>query len=211
MHLNATQLAERLGVTKGRVSQYVSAGQLNGCYEGDGRDRRFDLDKCLAALRRGLDPAQMLGNGAQTRRTIAGLQHEGGEDRSPAPAVDRSSRRDGRLPDGDADRYELARAAKAEEDLRAMRLRNGRDEGLYVLASEVERATVKMLSQELSEMESVLREGARGVADKLGVDFRTVRQILTDVWREHRAKRSAALGASAASSDMTAAEQDADI
>ena len=57
--MNATQLATELGITKGRVSQYVSEGKLDGCFTGDGRARRFDVGKVRAALDQRLDPGQM--------------------------------------------------------------------------------------------------------------------------------------------------------
>ena len=54
--LNTTELAARLAVSKARVSQYVSEGKLDGCYVGEGRARRFDLDKVATALGRRLHP-----------------------------------------------------------------------------------------------------------------------------------------------------------
>ena len=44
MQVNATTLAQRLGVSKARISQYVAQGTLAGCFTGEGRARRFDLD-----------------------------------------------------------------------------------------------------------------------------------------------------------------------
>lgn len=209
MQLSATELADRIGLSKGRISQLVSEGKLAGCYVGDGRQRRFDLDKAVQALKGNLDPAQMLGNGAETKRKLAELARTGGEEaerpRSP------SARSDGPLLAGDNDRYELARAAKAEEDLRAMRLRNGREEGLYVYAAEVERQVASVLAQEIAEFENVLRDGARAVADKLGVDFKSARKILIDQWREHRAKRSAKLSDDAKAAEMLPSEIEHEI
>lgn len=209
MQLSATELADKIGLSKGRISQLVSEGKLAGCYVGDGRQRRFDLDKSVRALKGNLDPAQMLGNGAETKRKLAELARTGREAQEtarPAPI-----RADSPLSAGDNDRYELARAAKAEEDLRAMRLRNGREEGLYVYASEVERQVASILSQEIAEFENVLRDGARLVADKLGVDFKATRKILIDHWREHRAKRSTQLAKDAATAEMLPAEEEHDI
>ena len=70
--LTATQLAKKLDVTRGRISQYVSAGKLDGCFSGSGRQRRFDLDKVKAALQHRLDPGQMMGNGAVTKKAEVG-------------------------------------------------------------------------------------------------------------------------------------------
>lgn len=209
MQLSATELADRIGLSKGRISQLVSEGKLAGCYVGDGRQRRFDLDKSVRALKGNLDPAQMLGNGLETKRRLAELARTGTEGQESARTA--SPRADSPLSAGDNDRYELARAAKAEEDLRAMRLRNGREEGLYVYASEVERQVASVLSQEIAEFENVLRDGARLVADKLGIDFKAARKILIDHWREHRAKRSTQLAKDAGAAEMLPSEEENDI
>lgn len=206
MLVNATQLAERLGVSKARVSQYVSQGVLNGCFEGDGRGRRFDLGLVQKALTRGLDPGQMLGNGADTRRAIRDLA----EDAEPA-AAPMPQRPDSLLPVSDVDAYQLIRTQQAEEMLRKQRRENARDERLWVLAEEVERNASRLLAREMGQFEVVLRDGARAVADKLGVDFREVRQILMQELRAHRTRQSAALADEAEAAGMTEAEQAADV
>ena len=206
MLVNATQLAERLGVSKARVSQYVSQGVLNGCFEGDGRGRRFDLGLVQKALTRGLDPGQMLGNGADTRRAIRDLA----EDAEPA-AAPMPQRPDSLLPVNDADAYQLIRTQLAEEALRKERRNNAKEDRLWVLAEEVERNASRLLAREMGQFEVVLRDGARAVADKLGVDFREVRQILMQELRAHRTRQSAALADEAEAAGMTEAEQAADV
>ncbi|GGO26727.1 hypothetical protein GCM10010991_07660 [Gemmobacter aquaticus] len=205
--LNATQLADRLGVSKARVSQYLSEGKLVGCYEGEGRSRRFDLSKVQAALQGRLDPGQMLGNGASTKRALTDLGDPGDApaDMRPRPAA----KTDGALSPRDPDRYELARIQNAEEDARRKRRDNERDEGRWVLAEEVERSTAKLLSREIGQFETVIRDGARAIADRLGVDFREARQILMQVWRAHRGERAEALSAESQAAPMTEAEQEA--
>lgn len=217
--LSASELAGRLSLTKGRISQYVAQGKLPGCWSGEGRARRFDLVKVCAVLGKTLDLGQMMGNGAGTRRVITALRDTADDEddeaaaeirRAPATRA-KSSRESAELPRGDSDRYEMARTAKAEEDLRTARLRNGREEGLYVLASEVELQVARVLAQEIAEMEAVLRDSARIVADKLGVDFRSARQIMLDTWRVHRAKRATVLSAQAETGDATPKERDGNI
>ena len=63
--LRASELADRLSLSRGRISQLVSEGKFEGCYEGKGRNRRFDLAKCVTCLERGLDFGQVHGNGAE--------------------------------------------------------------------------------------------------------------------------------------------------
>lgn len=200
--LSTTELANRLNLSKGRISQYVSEGKLDGCYQGEGRARRFDLDKVTTALGRKLDKGQMLGNGLATRRAIRSLQSDQPE--FPAP------RREGRLPEGDPDELEIVKLAKANEELRRLRRDNAVADGAYVLASEVERETAKAIRAEIARFETLLRDGARAIADQLGVDFKAARKILTDLFRAHRSGRVDQLVGEAAAA-LTAAEAEADI
>lgn len=201
--MNATELAQKLGVTKARISQYVSEGKLADCYTGEGRNRRFDLDKVQARLTRTLDKGQMLGNGRQTAtalKEIAGKVPISPASFAPRPSPDA-------LPPDDLDRYELARIQSAEEDARRKRRDNERDEGRWVLASEVEHQSAAALARELAQVEMMLRESARALADRLGVDYRTARAILMEEWRRFRSRRAAILGSSADDSEMTDAEK----
>lgn len=111
----------------------------------------------------------------------------------------------------DPSRYELARAEKVEQEARRLRRENLREEGTYVLASEVTRQIERQMTQEIAEFETVLRDGARRVADRLGVDFKETRALLVQVWRDHRAARADTLEAAAAEAEMTADETAADI
>jgi excisionase family DNA binding protein len=202
--LTTTQLAKELGVSVGRVSQLVAAGKLDGCFHGDGRQRRFDPARSAQALTARLDPGQMMGNGAATRakmRVMADGDIQAPVNTAPPP------KSDGPLSDADTDRYTLARAQITEEQARKLRRQNLQEEGTLVLASEVERTVARAMQQELAEFENVLREGARAVADKMGVDFREVRKIMIDVWRQHRGARAADLEATAINTDLSPTEQ----
>lgn len=207
--ISASELATELNLSKGRISQYVAAGKLNGCFQGEGRARRFDLDKVATALGRKLDKGQMLGNGLQTRRAIRTIQAGGGaspeEQKKPAP------RRDGKLDEGDADELELVKIATANEQLRKLRRDNALAEGHYVLAAAVERQVARAIRQEVAAFETVLREGARAIADQLGVEFKAARKILTDLFRDHRKARVDVLAAQDDVAEKTEAEKAADI
>lgn len=205
--LNATELATRLDLSKARISQYVSSGKLDGCYVGDGRARRFDLGKVAAALGKKLDLGQMTGNGLTTRRALRKLADD---DAPPAPAPIGVRNTDGELERRDPDRLELATLQIKEEEARRRRRDNERDEGRWVLAEEVERHTARVMSQEVGRFELVLRDGARLIADRLGVDYRSARALLMETWRDHRASRAPQLVAEGEAATMTAAEMEAD-
>jgi hypothetical protein len=203
-NLTTTKLADELGLSKGRISQYVSSGKLDGCFVGDGRARRFDLNLVRTALGKQLDPGQMLGNGAETKKALSKTgpaKSTGGQKKSSATKLD----------DGDVDAYQLVRTQKAKEDLRATRRRNEEDEGNFVLASSVGLQTTRLIAQEVAEFEGVLKEGARKVADELGIDVMKVRAILMAEWREHRGLRSKSLSNAAANAELTDEEKDRDI
>lgn len=214
--VSSSQLADVLQVTRTRVGQYVREGKLDGCFTGAGRARRFDLGKVATQLGRTLHPGQMLGNGAETRKTLATLKlgqvgPDDEEEEAPRPTRKTEPRESGALAERDPDRYELARTQKAEEEARRLRRMNAEAEGTFVLASEVERQVARIMAQEIAEVEAVLRDGSRRVADKLGVDFKAVRQILMDQWRSHRATRTAALADQAEAAASSADERAEDI
>ncbi|MCB1341091.1 MAG: hypothetical protein KDK24_08500 [Pseudooceanicola sp.] len=207
-HLTASQLAAELNLSKGRISQLVADGRLDACYSGEGRGRRFDLQACADALNRKLDPGQMLGNGAATKQRLAAVRaDETDEDADPI----RPDRPGDVLTPRDPDRYELARIQKVEEEARKLRRSNAEAEGTVVLAASVSRQVAQQISQEIAEFETVLREAARRIADRLGVDYRTARQIMVETWREHRGARTEALAARASSARMDDEERAADI
>ena len=145
-HLTATALAEQLNVSKGRVSQYVSEGKLDGCFEGAGRQRRFDLGKVAKALGKRLDQGQLMGNGSATQKALDEID----EGNSARPVL-RSGAGAGAgagaemLPEGDDGRYKMARTLKAEEEARRIRRQNAVDDGTYVLASEVALQTRRLV------------------------------------------------------------------
>lgn len=220
--LTTTELAARLGLSKGRISQYVSEGKLAGCYRGDGRSRRFDLAAATAALGRGLDLGQMTGNGLNTRRAlreIEAAQNVGAPaDPAPAPRQVEAVRPEPRpaavplpLTPAEPDRLEMATILAKEEQARKLRRDNERDEGNWVLASEVRQNVARAMAQELAEFESVIRDTARAIADVYGLDFREVRKVMMDRWREHRQNRMSQAQTAAGTAAMSEAETEANV
>ncbi|MFD2855398.1 hypothetical protein [Seohaeicola zhoushanensis] len=207
--LTATELAAKLNLTRGRISQLVADGRLDGCYSGEGRARRFELKACADALNRKLDPGQMLGNGSATKQRIAEVQATDiDSDDDVPPSKDRLG---DVLKPNDPDRYELARIVKVEEEARKLRRANAEAEGTVVLVATVQREVARQIGQEIAEFETVMREAARRIADRLGVDYRTVRQILVETWREHRGARTHTLTERAAAAGLDDEERAADI
>jgi len=207
-------MARLLGLTPARISQLKSAGRLEGCYSGENRMCRYDVAKTADRLGKVLDKGQMMGNGAATKAALAKIAAPNPADTASrtGTASGRSSARDSDLlaPE-DPDRYELARIQKAEEEARRLRRQNAAEEGIYILAVEVERSVQRLLAQEVAEFESVMRSAARQVADELGVDFKSVRSVLIQTWRTHRGARAEILDAAASVAAMTPDERAEDI
>lgn len=205
--MNTTELAKELGLSKGRISQYVSEGKLDGCFTGAGRARRFNVDRVRAVLEQRLDPGQMLGNGAETKRRLRDGEAAPGAPEASAP----TPRQDGQLPRNDPDRYELARIQKVEEEARRLRRQNMLEEGSVVLAEKAAREATRALSRELAQVEDFLRRAARAIADELGVDFKEARKLVIDLWREHRGARAEAMAEEATAATMDAEEDEVDF
>ena len=197
-NLTATALADELGLSRGRISQMVTAGQLDGCFEGIGRSRRFDLTLAQSKLKGSLDQGQMLGNGAKTKERLT--------QKNPKPVSKPAT-----TPPAEVSEYEKARTLKAVEEARKLQRNNAVEEGRYLLAAEVTRQVQGQLRQEIAEFESAMRDGARIIADELDVDFKTVRKLLVDHWRTHRAKRVKVLEAQSDGAEKTTDEEQEDI
>jgi phage terminase Nu1 subunit (DNA packaging protein) len=200
--VSASELAIRLDVSRGRVSQWVAEGKLRGCYTGEGRARRFDLDAVRVALGRNLDTAQALGNGRATLAAIGAIS-----DPDPGDDLDDG---DG-LINGTKARYDAARTLLTEERARAARYDNAQREGTLVLASEVEAQVLAQIGQELAQVDAFLRVAAKDVAAATGADARVVRAVLTAAWRRHRGERAVAADTRAAGAKPSPAERAADF
>jgi len=143
-----------------------------------------------------------LGNGAKTQKAIAGLT---------ASRSNPTSSGASKLTPEDDDGYQLARTQKAIEEARRLRRQNAEAEGEFVLASQAALQTKKALGQEIAQFESVLRDGARQIADDLGVDFKQARAILLTMWRDLRTRRSKALAHQADQEEFSETETEEDI
>ena len=185
--VTATELAERMGVDRSRISHLLREGKLEGTYSGEGRERRFDVARVASALNMRLSLGQQTGNGARAaaaRAAIADSDRAGGP---PDPDQQR------RLADHHARAAAIiakAKADRAELEVADLRRRQAAQEGRWVLASEVQREVRAAIGSEIAEFEAALRMAARRIADQTGSDFREVKRILAECWREHRARRA---------------------
>jgi hypothetical protein len=92
--LSKSDFAERIGVSAGRVSQYIAEGKLTSeALEGEGRMARIRPAIAIEQLKATLDPHQMLGDNGRAKLEIE----------TSAPAV---------ISSADADWLEKAIAAR---------------------------------------------------------------------------------------------------
>lgn len=201
--VSSAELARRIGVTRPRISQLVSERKLEGTYTGSGRERLFNLEQVAAALNMRLSLGQASGNGAKGLAARANIA-AGSEPRAPADAdlPEDQRRKLSQHHAAAAATIVGAKAEKAKLEVLDLRRRAAAQEGRWVLAEAVEREAAQALAAEVAEFEGALRFAARRLADRLGVDFREAKGVLAEVWREHRARRAAVLGAEADAADF---------
>ena len=199
--VRAAALAGMLGCTPARVSQLVAEGRLEGSYSGAGRDRRFDPVKAAELLNVQLDRGQALGNGAAAARARREVLAVTAPDPRPAAGP-------GPLPADDG--YQRARTESAQADARLKQLRLAQEEGRWVLAAEVDRASRRALAAELAQFEVVIRDGSRAAADRTGAPVREIKAAMLEAWRAHRARRRDDLMTRAESAEPAEAERQAD-
>lgn len=185
--------AAHRGVTPAAVSQYISAGHLDGAlYRRDGtpatRDERSALvhrDKADESLRRRLNTAQVIGQGKTVPPRVAA---------APAPAASPTG------PDGDdaADRLQRARADQAEMAAERERRSMAAEAGRYVLAASAKAEFAKTLSDLVASVETWLPDLAGALVAAIAaaeVEGRTLdrRALLAAIhaeWRGFRAARA---------------------
>ncbi len=171
------EFAAMIGVTPGRVSQYIADRKIFGdAIEGDGRRARIRAQVAASQLKLTLDPAQRLGaNG------VAG-RHERIATAESAPA----SRPELKTQPAELDEI-------AAERLKQMRLKTAaaeRDEALangrYMLADAARMEMGRVATEAFKVMEQGLRVMAEQLADQFGLPQRDLHLALQKSFRTVR-------------------------
>jgi len=175
------EFAVAVNLSKGRISQLIAEGKLDGAMVGEGRNARIDLDKGREALKLRLDPAQRLGNGAATNLA------------SPASAATakETDTLDLQLKQAKVAQLEAANAKQAEEAL-ARR-------GIYVRAEHATAEAGKLAGLILQMFEGGLNDAAAEIAAHFKLPARDVTHLMRQRFRAVRANVSARLAQDAAS------------
>ena len=171
-----TEFAELMGVTKGRVSQWLKASKIDGdALDGEGRNAKVNVEVAKRQLKERLDPNQKLGvNGLRPDRPADAPSDDGREDRPPT-----------------------AETRIASEKLRQAQLtttRLAREEGLaawrYVRADDARRMIGESNARLMQAMEGGLQDMALAVAAEFGLSARAVRHVLKKAQREVRIRNA---------------------
>ncbi|WP_421581120.1 hypothetical protein [Shinella sp. M31] len=171
-----------IGVSPGRISQYIADGKIFGdALVGEGRSARINVERARSQLGKTLDPSQRFGaNGAAGKRTLApseGTATEGRSETTPFvdPVVD----------------------AVAAERLKQQRLTTARMEreealavGRYVLTEDARASQTKAVVEAFKVMEVAIQEMAKAIAANHGVTHRDAVLTLQKAFRDTREKQA---------------------
>ena len=211
--------AAMMGVSPGRVSQWISEGKLDGdALVGVGQRAGIDVAIAKRQLNARLHLGQMAGNGVGTRLSADPTP-------SPAPAIpladqDRPFRETG---SGSGDRgpgagglgfgtppsagrgEDAAAQAIRAERLRQMRRANEREEaedlarrGLYTLTEDARAGMTRLAASMLNVFEGAVPEFASAIAAEFKLSQRDTIHVLRRVFREVRVRAAATAAKDAA-------------
>jgi len=185
------EFAQMIGVTNGRISQMIAAGQIGPeALEGTGQRAKIRVETAKAQLRRRLDIGQRMGNGLTTRLT---------PDAPPGPASEFSSFAP---PSARSERSDLFEDAIRAERLKGLRLANRRAteeelerRGEFTATADVQAALSKVSADMVSIFEGALSDFAAAVSSKFQIPARDVLHLLRTEFRTVRSSAANALRA----------------
>lgn len=168
------QFAAMIGVSPGRVSQYISERKLGPAeLEGEGRAAKVRIGPALQALKIRLDAGQMTGNGLATKLSPPRRPQA---DVPSAPSVS-----------DDLDlKFKQAKLAEQESRNRKLAEEERARAGVYVLADDAKAETVRMAAQMLQAFEGGLSDMAAAIAAQYHLPQRDVVHMVRAQFRELR-------------------------
>lgn len=171
-----------IGVSPGRISQYIADGKIFGdALVGQGRSARINVERARSQLGKTLDPSQRFGaNGVAGRRAVAASETPASEPRIDTPPV--------------IDPVVDAVAAERLKQQRLTTARMERDEALavgrYVLAEDARTAQTRAVVEAFKVMEVAIQEMAKAIAANHGVTHRDAVLTLQKAFRDTREKQA---------------------
>lgn len=191
--------AAHIGVSPGRVSQYIAEGKIRGdALEGEGRRARIRTAIAIEQIQRTLDPNQRFGaNGTALRvlPTQAGAGPVNAKLPFAEPQRPASAEPPGRQFSPPVD--ELAELRLRQERVKAERLEREDllDVGKYMLTDDVRREMAKAIASAYAVMEQGLQDMSGVLAEQFGIPQRDVLHALVKAFRSVRESATAAFNA----------------
>ncbi|WP_026616396.1 hypothetical protein [Ensifer aridi] len=179
-----------IGVSAGRVSQYINEGKIYGeALDGKGRSARIRPHVARAQLQKTLEPSQRLGSNGAAARSAALVAEKAAPAVSPnappptAPTLNLS-------PDP-VDELALERLKQQRITTARLQREEALELGRYMLADEARREMGRAVTEAFKVMDQAIQEMAKAMAAQFGVPQRDAAHSLFKVFREVRGKASA--------------------
>ncbi|WP_262516504.1 hypothetical protein [Agrobacterium tumefaciens] len=172
--------AAAIKVSPGRVSQYISSGQIHGpALEGEGRNARIVASIAMQQLQRTLDPSQRFGGNGAALKAGNDL-FPAGTQPSPAPTASKPSTLPLSPPVDELAELRIRRERVATERAeREEQLEIGR----YMLADDARREIAKAVAAAFAVMDQGIAEIASELSEKFSVPQRDLQYALTKSFR----------------------------
>ncbi|WP_180901749.1 hypothetical protein [Martelella soudanensis] len=195
--MSKAEFATLISVSAGRVSQYLSAGQIHGrAIEGEGRFARIRPDVAIAQLGLTIDPSQ--GFGANGKASAASWNRQ-----ADFPRAGRRTGAAAELPlrplpveeDEEEDLAEqLARERLQQQKYKTaqMERQEKAEAGIYTRTEDVRREIGRTSSEAFKVMEQGLPDLAGALAEAFNLPQRDIQKTLTRKWRDIREQAAAA-------------------
>ncbi len=165
-------------VSPGRVSQYISSGQIHGpALEGEGRNARIVAPIAMQQLQRTLDPSQRFGSNGSALKSGADLFPAGDK---PSPSASKPPTLPLAPPVDELAELRIRRERVATERAeREEQLEIGR----YMLADDARREIAKAVAAAFAVMDQGIAEIASELSEKFSVPQRDLQYALTKSFR----------------------------
>lgn len=183
--LTKGDFAREVGVSAGRVSQWIAEGKIGpDALDGEGRSAKIIVQRALEQIRARRDVGQSLGNGLQTK--VFGGDVERGQDAAPAGASAPTTRRDDVAHEIQVERLKQERRKNEREAVEEAVRR-----GNLVPASDV-RAQMSRIARQVDEVNgAMLADFASAIAGKFGLPQRDILHLLRQVRNEKKGAAAA--------------------
>ena len=192
-----------MGITAGRVSQYIAQGKIGSdALEGEGRKAKIRTAVAIEQLKRNLDPSQRFGaNGLALRSSVSVIEPPllGADLPAASPLLPDQPKQKLPAPPLSPQMDELAELRIRQERVKAERAEREQmlDVGRYMLADDVRREMARAMAAAYAVMEQGLQDMASALAEQFGIPQRDAQHTLAKAFRSVRANAASSFATSA--------------